>query len=84
MNNKDLQEFIEAFDDFMKHFEVEELYYEGRKVYENHRTEAKMIQEQEIEALASKYEVTCDYIIQEFILQCTSFLSGTMGIQEES
>ena len=68
MNNQDLQSFIEAFDDFMKHFETEELYYEGRMVYENHRAEAKRIQEQEIEQLASKYEVTCDYIIQEFIL----------------
>ena len=68
MNNEDLQSFIAAFDDFMKHFETEELYYEGRMVYENHRAEAKRIQEQEIEALAKKYEVTCDYIIQEFIL----------------
>jgi hypothetical protein len=52
----------------MKHFEVEELYHEGRMVYGNHRAEARRIQEQEIEQLASKYEVTCDYIIQEFIL----------------
>ena len=68
MNNKDLQKYIEAFDDFMKHFEAENLYYEGRMVYENHNAEAKRIQEQEIEKLASKYEVTCDYILQEFIL----------------
>jgi hypothetical protein len=67
MNNKDLQEFIEAFDDFMKHFEAEELYYEGRMVYENHRAEARRIQEQEIEQLASKYEVTCDYYMMEFM-----------------
>ena len=67
MNNHDLQEFIEAFDDFMKHFEVEELYYEGRMVYENHRAESKRIQEQEIEALAEKYEVTVDYYMAEFM-----------------
>ena len=67
MNNEDLQEFIEAFDDFMKHFEVEELYYEGRKVYQNHRVEAKMIQEQEIEAKAAKLEVTVDYYMAEFM-----------------
>ena len=67
MNNKDLQQFIEAFDDFMKHFETEELYYEGRQVYENHRAEARRIQEQEIEQLASKYEVTCDYYMMEFM-----------------
>ena len=67
MNNKDLQKYIEAFDDFMKHFEAENLYYEGRKVYENHNAEAKRIQEQEIEQLASKYEVTCDYYMMEFM-----------------
>lgn len=67
MNNEDLQEFIEAFDDFMKHFEVEELYYEGRKVYQNHRAESKRIQEQEIESLAKKYEVTVDYYMAEFM-----------------
>ena len=67
MNNEDLQEFIEAFDDFMKHFEVEELYYEGRKVYQNHRAESKRIQEQEIEAKAAKLEVTVDYYMAEFM-----------------
>lgn len=67
MNNQDLQTFIEAFDDFMKHFEVEELYYEGRMVYGNHRAEAKRIQEQEIEAKAAELEVTCDYYIAEFM-----------------
>lgn len=67
MNNKDLQQFIEAFDDFMKHFETEELYYEGRKVYGNHRAEAKRILEQEIEVKAAALEVTCDYYIAEFM-----------------
>jgi hypothetical protein len=67
MNNHDLQEFIEAFDDFMKHFEVEELYYEGRKVYQNHRAEAKRIQEQEIEKEASRLEITVDYYLAEFV-----------------
>ena len=67
MNNKDLQEFIAAFDDFMKHFEVEELYYEGRKVYENHRAEARRIVEEEIEAKAAELEVTVDYYMAEFM-----------------
>jgi hypothetical protein len=67
MNNKDLQQFIEAFDDFMKHFETEELYYEGRKVYGNHRAEAKKILEQEIESKAAALEVTCDYYMAEFM-----------------
>ena len=67
MNNEDLQSFITAFDDFMKHFDAEELYYDGLKVYENHKAEARRIQEQEIEQLASKYEVTCDYYMMEFM-----------------
>lgn len=67
MNNKDIQEFIEAFDDFMKHFEVEEIYYEGRKVYEDHRAQAKHSMVQEIEKKAAELEVTCDYYMMEFM-----------------
>ena len=67
MNSEDLQQFIEAFDDFMKHFETEELYYEGRKVYENHRAEARRIQEQEIEKKAKELNVSTDYYLMEFI-----------------
>ena len=67
MNNEDLQSFITAFDDFMKHFEAEELYYEGRKVYENHRAEARRIQEQEIEKEASRLEITVNYYLAEFM-----------------
>ena len=67
MKNEDLQSFIAAFDDFMKHFETEELYYEGRKVYENHRAEARRIQEQEIEKEASRLEITVNYYLAEFM-----------------
>jgi hypothetical protein len=67
MKNEDLQSFITAFDDFMKHFDAEELYYEGRKVYENHRAEARRIQEQEIEKEASRLEITVDYYLAEFV-----------------
>jgi CHASE3 domain sensor protein len=63
MNNEDLQQFITAFDDFMKHFETEELYYEGRKVYENHIAQKT----QEIESKAAELEVTCDYYMMEFM-----------------
>ena len=51
----------------MKHFEVEELYYEGRMVYGNHRAEAKKILEQEIESKAAELEVTVDYYMMEFM-----------------
>jgi hypothetical protein len=67
MNNEDLQQFIVAFDDFMKHFEVEELYYEGRKVYQNHCAQAKQALAQEIESKAAELEVTCDYYMMEFM-----------------
>ncbi len=49
-----------AFDDFMKHFEVEELYYE-------HHADAKKIMHDEIEAKAAELEVTCDYYMMEFM-----------------
>jgi hypothetical protein len=47
----------------MKHFETEELYYEGRKVYENHTAQKT----QEIEQKAAELEVTCDYYMMEFM-----------------
>jgi hypothetical protein len=68
MNNEDLQSFIAAFDDFMKHFDAEELYYEGRRVYDgNHRAEARRIQQEQIEQKAAEFEVTCDYYMMEFM-----------------
>jgi hypothetical protein len=67
MNNNDLQQFIEAYDDFMKHFEVDELYYKGSRVYENHKPQARRIQAQEIESKAAALEVTCDYYMMEFM-----------------
>lgn len=63
MNNEDLQAFIEAFDDFMKHFDTEELYHEGRKVYESYATEKT----KEIERKAKDLHVTTDYYILEFM-----------------
>jgi hypothetical protein len=63
MDNQDLQAFIQAFDDFMKHFDAEELYHEGRKVYENHATKRT----REIQKKAEKLNVSVDYYILEFI-----------------
>ena len=68
MNDNDLQQFIKAFGDFMKHSEVEELYHEGREVYQNHCDQAKMAIETEIEAKSASLEVTCDYFMEEFML----------------
>jgi len=67
MSNEEILQFVNAFEDFMKHAEMEELYYEGRKVYENHRAEAKRIQEEEIEKEASRLEITVNYYLEEFM-----------------
>ncbi len=67
MSNEEIVQFVNAFEDFMKHAEMEELYYEGRKVYENHRAEAKRIQEEEIEKEASRLEITVNYYLEEFM-----------------
>ena len=68
MSNEEITQFVNAFEDFMKHAEVEESNFHQRSEYEQYRKESRVIVENEIEKLASKYEVTCDYIIQEFIL----------------
>jgi hypothetical protein len=68
MSNEEITQFVNAFEDFMKHAEVEESNFHQRSEYEHYRKESKVIIENEIEKLASKYEVTCDYILQEFIL----------------
>jgi len=67
MNDKDLKDFIKAFDDFMKHYDVEQLYYEGRKVHEKYRAQSKKIMQKEIEKKAAQLEVTCDYYMMEFM-----------------
>jgi hypothetical protein len=71
MNKEDLQQFIHAFEDFMKHSKIEDLYYEeGGNLYSmpgNHRDQVKMVIETEIEAKAAALEVTVDYYLQEFM-----------------
>jgi hypothetical protein len=67
MNNEDLKSFIKAFGDFMEHYEVEELYYEGRKVHENTLSETKNKMMEDIEREANRLEITCDYYIAEFM-----------------
>ena len=56
MNEQDINMFIKAFDDFMKHSEVA---IEEQK----HRDEARLFYERK----ASELEVTVDYYMQEFV-----------------
>lgn len=63
MNDMDIQQFMKAFKDFMKHSEVQELYYESEQVYREH---AQQIQS-DIEQKAAELEITVDYYLMEFV-----------------
>jgi hypothetical protein len=67
MNNEEIAQFVNAFEDFMKHAEVEESNFHQRSEYEQYRKESKVIIENEIEKLADFYEVTFDYYLEEFM-----------------
>jgi hypothetical protein len=60
MNDKDIEEFVRAFADFMKHSEVEELYYEGRQASKQY---ARLFYEKK----AKEMGVSVEYYIQEFV-----------------
>jgi hypothetical protein len=67
MSNEEISQFVNAFEDFMKHAEMEESNFHQRLEYEQYRKESKVIIENEIEKLAAFYEVTCDYYMAEFM-----------------
>ena len=67
MSNEEIVQFVNAFEDFMKHAEVEEHNFHQRSEYEHYRKESKVIIENEIEKLADFYEVTVDYYMEEFM-----------------
>ena len=67
MSNEEISQFVNAFEDFMKHAEMEESNFYQRSEYEQYRKESKMIIENEIENLAAFYEVTVDYYMAEFM-----------------
>lgn len=60
MSNEEILQFVNAFEDFMKHAEMEESNFHQRSEYE-------VILENEIEKLAAFYEVTVDYYMSEFM-----------------
>ena len=67
MSNEEILQFVNAFEDFMKHAEMEESNFHQRSEYEQYRKESKMIIENKIEKLAAFYEVTVDYYMAEFM-----------------
>lgn len=56
MNQKEIGQFIKAFEDFMNHSDEEQLKFLNRQVIQEHY---------EIEA--AKLEVTVDYYLAEFV-----------------
>jgi predicted choloylglycine hydrolase len=62
MTNSEITQFLNAFEDFTQHFtEIDENHI---KVY----VETAESFWSDIELLAATYEVPCDYIIEEFII----------------
>jgi len=60
MNEQDIEMFMKAFDDFMKHSETA---IEEQNAEQAHRDEARLFYERK----AAEHEVTVDYYIQEFV-----------------
>lgn len=74
MNDEDIKMFIKAFEDFMKHSEVEQLKYEIRTPKHMVRidnVEVAIPDENQLtasyEEKAAELEVTVDYYMQEFV-----------------
>ena len=67
MNDDDIQQFVSAFDDFMKHHQIEEAHYLARKKYESYQRQSKKFIENEIKNKAKKLNVSTEYYIQEFM-----------------
>ena len=67
MNVDDVQQFVNAFDDFMKHHQVEEAHYLARKKYESYQKQSKKFIQNEIKSKAKELNVSTEYYIQEFM-----------------
>ena len=63
MNDSDISQFINSFEDFMKHAEEEIDSYQKREEIKHYEKFWE-----EVNYFARKYEVTCDYILQEFYI----------------
>ncbi len=67
MNDEEITQFMNAFDDFMKHAQVQEMYHLAKQRYLEYENQAQKIIDNEIERKAAELEVTCDYYIAEFM-----------------
>jgi hypothetical protein len=67
MNDKEIDQFMKAFEDFAKHSEVQEAYYLGRQRYQAYQKTSQKVIHDEIEQKAAELEVTVDYYMAEFM-----------------
>jgi hypothetical protein len=67
MNDSDINQFIKALKDFIKHAEVEKLYHQSKMAYLNSKKTAQKTVHDEIEKKAAELEVTVDYYLAEFM-----------------
>jgi len=67
MNDEEIVQFLNSFEDFMKHAEAEEFNFHQRSEYDRHQEESKLAIEVEIERKAAELEVTVDYYLEEFM-----------------
>lgn len=67
MSNEEILQFSNAFEDFMKHNEIEETSFHQNSKYDQSRKEIELMIENEIEKKAEKLKITCDYYISEFL-----------------
>jgi len=74
MNDEDIQQFMSAFEDYMKHAEVEEMKHEIRTAKHHviiDGVEVEIPEENDLiksfEKVAAELEVTVDYYMAEFL-----------------
>ena len=74
MNDEDIQQFMSAFEDYMKHAEVEEMKHEIRTARHHviiDGVEVEIPEENDLiksfEKVAAELEVTVDYYMAEFL-----------------
>jgi hypothetical protein len=67
MNDEDISQFMDAFNDFMKHAQVQEMYHLGKQKYLEYEKYSKKIIQNEIERKAARLNVSVEYYVSEFM-----------------
>jgi hypothetical protein len=67
MINEEISQFVNAFEDFMKHTKMENFNLHKCSEHDQYQKESKDMIEKEIKKKAEKLQITYDYYIYEFI-----------------